>query len=398
MRPGPQEARAIVAAAVVALEPVELPLDLALGGALARQLWARNPLPAFDVSAMDGYAVRGRGPWRLRGTTLAGDRPAPALTDGDAIAVTTGAALPPGCDGVLRSEDAVSASGEIVGQAPAGRDVRRVGEECAPWTAVLAAGTAVTPAVLALTAALGYDTLSVRRAPRVRLVVTGRELLTAGDPHDGRIRDALGPLLAPSLRAMGAVPSAPVRSGDDETALVAALAGAADGNETDLVITTGGTAAGQTDQVRAALAQLDARLVLDGLGVRPGRPTLLSLLPGRGPAARCVPVLSLPGNPLAALAGLTLVGSAVLAALLGRAPATNRAAVLAVEVAAHPTATRVVPVRRLRGAAAPIGGNGAASLRAAAVADGLALVPPGRGCAAGSVVEVLDIPGSAPGT
>jgi len=334
--------------------------------------------------------------------------------------VATGAALPDGCDGVLRTEDAVAVRAEIVrpesagtetvgtvaarvetagtavvgveivGLAPHGRDVRRRGEECAPWTPVLPAGTVLTPAALALAAALGHDTVAVHDRPRVALLVTGRELLTAGDPGAGRIRDALGPLLVPAVRDAGGTPLVPRLLGDDSAAFAAALAGCR-GSGVDLVVSTGGA-----DGVRAALATAGAALVVDGLATRPGRPTLLSLLPDG------TPVLSLPGNPLAALVGFVVVGMPVLAALQAVPPPAASRARLVTGLSAHPSATRVVPVRRAAAgagapaAALPTGHGGAANLRGAALADGLALVPPGVDLPAGAEVDVLDLPGTAP--
>ncbi len=416
----PAAVRRRVAEVVRALQPRPVPVggaahdgaahdgaarDGAAGTVLAATLWARNPLPAFDCSAMDGYAVRGPGPWRLLGSTLAGDPPAAPLPDGGAVAVATGAALPDGCDGVLRTEDAVTAGDEtvgvetvgveIIGLAPHGRDVRRRGEECAPWTPVLPAGTVLTPAALALAAALGHDTLLVHDRPRVALLVTGRELLTAGDPGAGRIRDALGPLLVPAVRDAGGCPLVLRLLGDDSAVLAAALAGCR-GSGVDLVVSTGGTADGPADGVRAALATAGAALVVDGLATRPGRPTLLSLLPDG------TPVLSLPGNPLAALVGFVVVGMPVLAALRAAPPPAACRARLVTGLSAHPSSIRVVPVRRAAAgagapaAALPTGHDGSANLRGAALADGLALVPPGDDLPAGAEVDVLDLPGTAP--
>lgn len=388
-RADPATARALIAAAVAPLPAAEVGLDDAVGAVLAGPLWARSPLPAHDTSAMDGFAVHGPGPWRILGTTLAGDPPGGPLPEGGALVVATGAALPPGCDGVLRAEDAVRAGEELLGPAPAGRDIRRRGEDCPPWTPVLPGRTVVTPGVLALAAALGYDLLTVRRRPRVLLVVTGREVLTSGDAGAGRVRDALGPLLVPTLRASGASVPGPIHTGDDEDDLVAAVHAVT--GTVDLVLTTGGTAAGPTDRVRAVLARLGARPVLDGLGTRPGRPTMLALLPDG------LPVLSLPGNPLAALAGLVLAGLPVLAALQDRPAAIPRGTRLAAAVTAHPRDTRIEPVRRLGGAALLLGrpqAGGGGGLRAVAQADGLALLPPGTDLGVGDLVGVLDLPGA----
>lgn len=132
----------------------------------------------------------------------------------------------------------------------------------------------MTPAVLGLAAAAGYDTLVVVPRPRVDVLVLGDELLTGGLPHDGLIRDALGPMIGPWLRALGAEVSAPQRLGDDAAALRHALTT----SDADLVITTGGTAAGPVDHVHPVLAEIGAELLVDGVAVRPGHPMLLARL------------------------------------------------------------------------------------------------------------------------
>lgn len=353
------------------------------------RLWARSPLPPFDCSAMDGYAVRGPGPWRVTGQVLAGEVGGGELTDGAAVEVATGAPVPTGCEGVVPYEAGVRVDDELTAPAPLGRHVRRRGEEVPAWTALLPAGTRLSPAAAGLAAAVGTDTLSVAPRPRVAVLVTGSELVGVGVPDPGRVRDALTPLLPPTLVAAGASVSAVAVVRDDATLLGAALDRACAG--ADVVVVTGSTAAGPADVLRPVLAGLGAVCEVDGVACRPGHPMLLARLPGG------VRVVGLPGNPLAALAGLVTLVVPLVAGLRGLPVPPLLPARLARPLRAHPRDTRLVPVRRRAGIALPTGHDGPAMLRGAALADGLALVRAGPDVPAGADVDVLDLPGAGPG-
>ena len=365
--------------AAVPLPPTTVGLDDALGGVLADALWALVPLPAFDTSAMDGWAVRGPGPWTVRGRTLAGGQPPPPLADGGAWEVATGAAVPPACEGVVPWEAGVLLGDELTAEAPAGRHVRRTGEECAPRSPVLAAGTLLSPAALGLAAALGHDVLAVRPRPRVSALVTGDELLEHGLPGDGRVRDAVGPMLAGTVAAAGGRLVGRERVVDRRDALVAAVL-AAPG---EVVLTSGASSAGRADHLAGALAELGAEVLVDGVDVRPGHPQTLARLPdGRLLAG-------LPGNPLAALSALVTVVAPLLAGLQGRPLPALGAARLTEAVAGARRGTRLVPVRVAYGLARPTGSAGAAMLRGAAVADALAVLDGDR--AAGEAVDLVPL-------
>ncbi|MCE7079764.1 molybdopterin molybdotransferase MoeA [Streptomyces sp. ST2-7A] len=397
-----------------------VPLGEAIGHTLAEPLTALTDLPAFDTAAMDGWAVSGPGPWGLEsgGAVLAGhDRPAP-LADGLAVPIATGARVPPGTTAVLRRERGRTVADRLRGPNPApGADIRPRGQECRTGAALLPVGTSVTPAVLGLAAAAGYDRLTVRPRPRVAVLVLGDELLHRGLPTGGRIRDAIGPMIGPWLTALGAdpisvrllgdLPAGPGTDGTDgavspdsggmrensaETSgepadtLVEALNAAADG--ADLVLTSGGTGAGPVDRVHPALRALGARVVVDGVAVRPGHPMLLAELPGG------VPLVGLPGNPLAAVSAVLLLVAPVLRGLTGRPePESDPArARLIAPVSRHPRDTRLVPVRLpAPGEAEPVGWAGPAMLRGIAVADAVAVIPPGPASAAGRV-RLLELP------
>ncbi|MFG2764406.1 molybdopterin molybdotransferase MoeA [Streptomyces rubiginosohelvolus] len=394
--PSWDRARAVAARAGRGRPPatIRLTLDRALGHVLAEALGALTDLPSFDTSAMDGWAVAGPGPWAFEAGAglLAGRGPAAALPDGTAVRIATGARVPPETTAVIRSEHAhidearglLHARRSVV----TGQDIRPRGQECRSGEQLVPAGTVVTPAVLGLAAAAGYDALPVVPRPRVDILVLGDELLNAGLPHDGLIRDALGPMLGPWLRALGAEVSGARRLGDDAGALRDALTS----SDADLIVTTGGTAAGPVDHVHPVLDALGAELLVDGVAVRPGHPMLLARLSADGPY-----LVGLPGNPLAAVSGLLTLAEPLLAGIAGRPAQDPYRALVHAEVHGHPHDTRLVPVVHRPGRAggrdhvAPLRYNGPAMLRGIAAADGLAVVPPG-GVRSGTEVEILDLP------
>lgn len=373
---------------------LRLPLDRALGHVLAEPLGALTDLPSFDTSAMDGWAVAGPGPWTCEGGEgiLAGRRAHDPLPDGGAVRIATGARVPADATAVIRSEHAHAdeAKGLLYAQREVvpGQDIRPRGQECRSGDQLLPVGTLVTPAVLGLAAAAGYDALAAVARPVVEVFVLGDELLTSGLPHDGLIRDALGPMLGPWLRAMGAEVSVPRRLGDDAEALRHALTT----SRADLIITTGGTAAGPVDHVHPVLAEVGAELLVDGVAVRPGHPMLLAELPSDGPY-----LVGLPGNPLAAVSGLLTLAEPLLGGIAGRPSQEPYQALVHADVHGHPHDTRLVPVVHRAGRAGgrdhvePLHYNGPAMLRGVAAADGLAVVPPG-GVRSGTEVEILDLP------
>ncbi|MFI5809037.1 molybdopterin molybdotransferase MoeA [Streptomyces sp. NPDC051561] len=386
------DARRVAATAVPALPAERLPLSGAVGRLLATPLAALTDLPAFDSSAMDGWAVCGSGPWRVRGQVLAGSTGDP-LAPGEAVAIATGAPVPAGAALVLRSEDGYQEADVLVARTkpapvartalnPVGRDIRPRGQECRAGDPLLAAGTPVTPAVVGLAAACGYDTLTVTGRPTVDLLVLGDELLDRGLPGRGRVRDALGPLLVTWLDALGVRVAGQRRVPDDLDALCTALAD----SSADVVLTTGGSAHGPVDHVRRALTSLGARTLVDSVAVRPGHPMLLDVLPdGR-------PLVGLPGNPLAAVAATATLAVPVLRTLAALPPVTPVGLPAGVRLAGRAPATALVPVTVRDGVVHPLDFHGPAMLRGLAACDALAVVPP-QGTEADTAVELLPRPG-----
>lgn len=365
--------------------PVSVTLDDALGLVLAAPLTALTDLPSFDTSAMDGWAVAGPGPWKVHADgVLAGHaRPEP-LTDGEAVRIATGARVPPDTTAVLRSEHGHTDEGDRLHptrEVVPGQDIRPRGQECRSGDQLLPLGTLITPAVLGLAAAAGYDTVSVIRRPQAEVLVLGDELLTEGRPHDGLIRDALGPMLPPWMRALGAEVLTVRRVRDDADALYEALKS----SPADLIVTTGGTASGPVDHVHPTLRRLGAELLVDGVQVRPGHPMLLAR------TRDDQHLVGLPGNPLAAVSGLLTLAEPLLRTLAGRAAPEPYALPLQDAVHGHPRDTRLVPVALRANQALPLHYNGPAMLRGIAAADALAVVPPGGG-RPGQELELLDLP------
>jgi molybdopterin molybdotransferase len=361
--------------------PRRVPLADAAGGVLAEPLTAPVALPTADCSAMDGYAVRGAPPWRVLGRLRAGEVAETPLELGQAYAVVTGAPLPKATEAVLPIEDALRTGDELRGNATPGRHVRRAGEECAAGDRIVDACTPVTPALLGLAAALGHDFLTVRPVPTVRALVTGDELATCGPPVPGRVRDAIGPMLPGLVAGCGGRWLGATRVPDEPARLAAELAAPG----ADLLLVSGASGPGPADHLHAVLAAAGARLLVDGVACRPGHPQTLSVLPGG------VPVVGLPGNPLAALVAFLTLAVPALSGLRGH-PLPELPTVPVRGLDPHPVDHRIVPVRLRDGVAEPVGHGGAAMLRGAAVADRLAVLDPGES----TIVRLLPETGGSP--
>ncbi|MER7245864.1 molybdopterin molybdotransferase MoeA [Kribbella sp. NPDC000426] len=375
-------ARVLAHAAARPGAAVSRPLGEADGCVLGTPLVSPGAVPPVDRAAMDGYAVRGPGPWQVSGHLAAGAADPGTLADGQATGIVTGAALPEGATAVVRSEDAVVNGDRLEGAAREGRHIRRAGEECGPGDQLLPAGVVVGPAVLGLAATLGLNRLTVIPQPTVAALVTGDELVHRGPSGPGRVRDAIGPMLPGLVTRAGArlvggssgnqPGTSPPRPAvqhlpDSLDELTRALGE----TQADLILVSGSSAAGPEDHLRPALNALGAEFVVDGVACRPGHPQALArLADGRL-------VLGLPGNPFAALVAFLTLGVAAITRMRGRRlPELGNIAVPG-GVPCHPTSTRLVPVRLTAHGAVPIGHGGSAMLRGPAVADALAVVAPG---------------------
>jgi molybdopterin molybdotransferase len=315
------EARAVIEGKAVPREAVRLPLARARGRLLREDVVAEEDLPAFDRSAMDGYAFAADDPSE-RFRVVAEIQPGPPpegleLQRGECVRVYTGGAIPRGASVVLMQENA-RREGEWM--MPTRRDeethIRRRGEDVRKGDAVLRAGARLGPAELALLAHLGKTEPLVSPAPRVLHVATGRELVAPEVmPAPGEIRDSNSTLLAAELAAAGAELVAQSRCGDDLEALVGAISAHESGGW-DLLLISGGASVGDYDFGQRALAALGFTVHFSKLDLRPGKPLIFAT---RGAQLAFV----IPGNPVSHFVLFHLVISEALAVLEGEKPARS---------------------------------------------------------------------------
>lgn len=367
-----------------------VPVGEAAGRTLATAVHSLTALPSHASSAMDGWAVNGDEPWLLGEPILAGDPPATGhLAPGTARAIATGGCVPAGTHGILRSEHGevrsegatatLTRSAQAGAEEPApGEHVRARGEECGLDERMLEAGCLLTAPRVALAAVTGHDTLTVTAAPTVELLLLGTEVTEAGIPGPGQVRDAYSPEFPALLGDLGVRVSGLRRLPDDLGQTIEAVRS----STAALVISTGGSARGPADHVRAALTELGATLLIDGVRMRPGHPVMLArLADGRL-------MLCLPGNPLAAMLVLASLGVPLIDGMLGRPLAALGQVTLAQDVANLSGSTRLVAYRHTADGAVPTARQGAGMLRGLAEADGVAIVPAGGACAPDSVATL----------
>jgi molybdopterin molybdotransferase len=329
---------------VAPLPPIPVPLAEALGCVLAEDVVAAIPLPGFDNSGMDGYAVRAEDvvgaseatPVLLpvTGDVFAGPARPTRLAPGTAMRIMTGAAVPEGADAVVAVEqtDGGLAEVRIRRAVDPGRSVRRAGEDVVTGDTVLQAGGRLTPRQLALLAAVGRAQVVVHPRPRVVILSTGAEVVEPG--HDlvlGQVYDANGIGLAAAADELGARATRVGIVDDDPRAVRAAVEdqlGAA-----DVLVTSGGVSAGAADVVKAVLGAL-GDVTFRKVAVNPGMPQGLGAL---GPDR--VPVFCLPGNPVSAQVSFEVFVRPALRKILGESRLHRRR----------------VPARVLRGWSSPPG-------------------------------------------
>jgi molybdopterin molybdotransferase len=358
----------------------------ASGRVLMEDLVAREPMPPFDHSAMDGYAIatadlRERGPWTL---TVAGEsrpgREPRALAPSSASRIFTGGPMPPRADAVVMQEQTTRDRDVIRFDArpTAGQNVRRAGEDLERGSTAVAAGARLTPGVLALAAMLDRGELLIARRPIVAIVCTGDELRAPGSAKfAASIPESNSAPLAALARQAGAeVRVAPIVRDElnaTRDAIERALHGA------DVLVTVGGVSVGDHDVVRAALE--DAGVVLDfwKVAMKPGKP----LAVGRSPGAH---VLCLPGNPASALVTFLMFGMPLLRAMQGDSQPFAARHVVRLGAARKQSPDRLELVRALlRTDAGTLTAHvhdnqSSGSATSLAHSDGVALVPPGHGC------------------
>lgn len=389
------EARQLVLDSVPPLSVETVALSTALDRVLAEDLRARSDVPPFACSAMDGYAIQaGASGRRLRltGESRAGAPARATLAAGEAIRVSTGAAMPTGATAVIPQEQ-TEVDGETIltlADSPEHEHVRGAGEDMESDAIVLDAGTTLGPIELGAAIAAGAAELTVARRPGVAVLSTGDELREPGEPlGPGEIHNSNATMLCGLAGRCGAQPLTPARVPDDRDQTVAFIRQAL--TDADVVVLSGGVSVGPHDHVKPALAALGVQERFWGVALQPGKPTWF------GVAAGDTLVFGLPGNPVSAVVTFSLFVAPALAALqCGHAPRPpHRHARLGVAVRRNPHRDQAVRVT-LRAApdgrlvVRPTGAQGSHILSSLLAADALAMIPEGQGSLEAGAVVALE--------
>ncbi|GAA2434913.1 molybdopterin molybdotransferase MoeA [Actinomadura vinacea] len=393
---------------ILAALPLVPPLTLALlearGAVLAEPVEAPVPLPPFDNSAMDGYAVVAAdvaaasesdpAVLPVIGDIAAGDPGVTALRPGLTARIMTGAPMPAGADAVIPVEwtDAGTATVRITRPAPPGHYIRRAGEDVLAGQVVVPEGTRLAAAQLAMLAAVGRSHVLVRPRPRVVVLSTGTELREPGSRlAHGQIWDSNSFMLTAAAQEAGAVGYRQETVGDDPEHVRDTIEDQL--GRADAIVTSGGVSMGAHDVVKLVFTGAAERsVVFSKVRMRPGKPQGFGLLQG-------TPIFTLPGNPVSAYVSFQVFVRPALRAMQGLPPEPlpTTGAVLTDDIKS-PAGLRHYMRGRLshhRGtySVTPVEGQGSHQLQSLSSADALIVLPEdAEAVPAGSHVEVMRMP------
>lgn len=373
----------------------------AVGRVLAKAIVADRDFPPFPRATRDGYALRAddlrKIPAQLEvvGQIKAGALWEGTVEQGRAVEIMTGAAAPAGADAVVMVEYTRRNGQQVEVQRAVnpGENIVAQGSEAKSGQEMLAIGTRMGFAQIAVAASVGAATLSVFRQPKVAILATGDELVSlSAKPAPHQIRNSNTYSLAAQVQLAGGEPICLPVAPDEKPALLALVQ---QGLTADLLLLSGGVSMGQFDLVEEVLAGLEARFFFTGAEIQPGRPVVFGeAAPDK--ASPPVPFFGLPGNPVSTMVTFDLFVRPVLEALGGALPVRlpGAKARLAKEIKTKTGLTRFLPAVLRGGLADPevevIRWQGSGDVLAAAQANCYAVVPPNRDhIAAGEAISVL---------
>jgi len=393
-----EEALERILATVHVLEPERAPLLEAAGRVLAEEIAADRDIPPLNNAAMDGYAVRGadvrqaQPPIRLRvvGQAAAGYAPDTAVGPGQAMRIMTGAPVPEGADTVVRFEDARLHGDqvEVLKAYSSGKNVRLAGEDVQAGQVVLRPGRALRPQEIGMLAAVGRVEVKVTQRPRVAILATGDEVVPPDQaPGPGQIRDANSYTVAAQVQRYGGVPLLLGVARDQQELVREGMREALE-RQADLIITSGGVSVGDFDLVKQVLAA-EGEMHFWSLNMKPGRPLAFGVVGG-------VPLLGLPGNPVAAMISTELFARPALLKMQGFADWSRPTvqARLSEPIARKDGRRHYLRVRLCEEGAGReatlTGDQGSGILNSLVQADGLAIIPEDANrLPAGAEVQVI---------
>jgi molybdopterin molybdotransferase len=374
-----------------------VPLRLAAGRVLATSVISDVDVPGFDRATMDGYAVVAnstegataytRLPLTVIGDSMPGCPFGGIVSASEAVRIMTGAPMPRGTDAVLPAEwlevephESNPYRIQALAAVSPGKNIGRRGEDIAHGTVLAEPGRVLRPQDLGVLSSVGKGEVRVVRRPRVRLAVTGNELLAAGlHPHGFHIADANGPMLAALIERDGGIVDFPGLVRDDPKAILEALQA-----DADIVIVSGGSSVGIEDLAPMLVAQC-GELAVHGIAMRPSSPTGLGRIGHRL-------IVLLPGNPVSSLCAYDFFAGRAIRALGGRNKAWPYRAVsgrLNRKISSPIGRLDYARVKIVDGLVEPLAVAGASLLSSTTRADGFVIVgDDSEGFAAGAVVEV----------
>lgn len=369
---------------------ISIPVDQAHGYVLASEIITAIALPPFNASKVDGYAISSHGPWKLIGENLAGSLSSVNLTDETCIYLATGAALPEGTVAVIKQEDCLITGDQVkpkqdTFQLSFGENIRPLGYEAQAGEQLINSGTCLTPALLGLIAASGLTEVTVYQKPTIEVLILGDELIHSGNSGQGKVRDSIGPQIASWLNHFGAEMLSIKYVADNLEDHIQAISQ----SQADLVITTGGTAAGPADHLHNAISQCGGSILVDAVLVRPGYHQLIAELPNNF-------LIGLPGNPQSAVIGLITLVSNFISGATNKARANFGTRIMATDLMAPSNEHRFVLSREIKsltkvGFIEPVEHLDSSMLRGFIDAEGYAVIEPG-GATTGSIVSWIPLP------